>query len=395
MPQFSIVIIAKDEVHTLDRLFQSLGKFKDRGGEIVLLDTGSTDHTVEIARDAGCRVYAVGDKFITTLDGKLADEINHRFSKADEGPLVKMGERLFHFAGARNHVTSLASNDFILHLDASDWLLVFDIDFFDDQISTGEVGNFEYSRQYASTDTHLGIIQYRFSRFYDRRLYHWQGFVHEGIYPLNPSQALPRTVGCTDEQLLEQHIKDESKPRTNYVGALALNLIQDPENPRWVHYVGRELYYLKRYRSAIDLLETHAQLDGAWNAERSESLCLAGSCYEALGKGDEVIRCYSQAYRLDSTRREPLLRLADLCQRQGDHQGSVTYAQAALAVPRTSPYFELENNYTSRPHALLYWGLFFLGRREEARQHWERCRQYEPDNQRFKQDGRLFGVQVD
>lgn len=52
----SACIIAKNEEENLPRLLKSLaGKFDD----IVLVDTGSTDKTKEIAREYGCRVYEI------------------------------------------------------------------------------------------------------------------------------------------------------------------------------------------------------------------------------------------------------------------------------------------------------------------------------------------------
>ena len=44
---FSIVLIAKNESKTLPRLIGSLSEFQKRGGNILLLDTGSTDDTAQ------------------------------------------------------------------------------------------------------------------------------------------------------------------------------------------------------------------------------------------------------------------------------------------------------------------------------------------------------------
>ena len=93
---------------------------------------------------------------------------------------------------------------------------------------------------------------------------------------------------------------------------------------------------------------------------------------------------------VDPARREPLLNLAGLCQRRGDFQGSVAFAAAALMVPRKSVFVDAEAHYTWHPHAILYWGLFWLGRREEAKIHWEICRRMAPENEKFQEDARLF-----
>jgi tetratricopeptide (TPR) repeat protein len=390
VPDFSVAIIARNEAHTLPKLFQTLEDFQRRSGEVVLVDTGSSDGTAHVAREASCRVEEAGPKFDATLAEAQAEEINVRFAKNGEGPLVRVGQRLFHFAKAREHVTALAGNDFVLHLDASDELLALDLDFLNGHIRTGRVSRFAYWREATSANANFGAVTYHSSWFYNRWLYHWEGRAHEALYPNDPSGASsPRTVHCTGQQLLIRHTKDDNKPR-HYLGSLALNLIAEPGNPRWTHYLGRELYYCGWYRSAMALLEEHASAQDAWTAERSESLCLAGACYEALRRPAEAAACYSRACKLDATRREPLLRLAELCRKQGDFRGSVTYAAAALTIPRTNGYLELEANYTYLPHAILYWSLFWLGQKKEARQHWEACLRLAPENPHFRQHAKLF-----
>jgi hypothetical protein len=64
-------------------------------------------------------------------------------------------------------------------------------------------------------------------------------------------------------------------------------------------------------------------------------------------------------------------------------------------VPPGSRYIESEANYTHLPHAVLYWSLFWLGRKEEARRHWEAARELAPESKRYRRDARLFGLPVD
>ena len=41
-PRFSVVTIVRNEANRLPRLLASLAEFRERGGEVVVLDTGST-----------------------------------------------------------------------------------------------------------------------------------------------------------------------------------------------------------------------------------------------------------------------------------------------------------------------------------------------------------------
>ena len=84
-PLLSACLIVKNEERVLGRCLRSVKPLVD---EIVVVDTGSTDRTPEIAREAGARV--------------------HRFRWRED------------FSAARNHALGLARGEWILHIDADE-----------------------------------------------------------------------------------------------------------------------------------------------------------------------------------------------------------------------------------------------------------------------------------
>src|ERR1019366_591646 len=108
---FSVVLICRNEAKTLPRLLKSLTEFQKRDGEIILLDTGSTDNTPDVARNLGCKVTEVGERFLTVIDEYLAEKINTRFVIDNEQPIVAVGDKLFNYSFARNFAATLSSND--------------------------------------------------------------------------------------------------------------------------------------------------------------------------------------------------------------------------------------------------------------------------------------------
>lgn len=381
-PSFSIVVLTRNEAWSLPRLLYDLNGFVQRGGELLVVDTGSTDDTIAIARRQGCRVETVGGAFDSTLDAEQAAEIERRFAKANEGPLVTAGQRLFHFGEARQHAGMLAVSRVVLQLDASDQVPALEVDALDQRIREGAGDAFEYDQQY-------GSVSLRISRFYDRSRYRWEGRVHEILKATRGDAGPPVKIRCDPTQLRVRHHKNESKPRT-YLAGLALQVLEWPQKPRWWHYLGRELFYERRYESAIAPLEAHAAMHDAWPAERSQSLCFVGECCEALERIPEAEDAYRRAYTLDRTRREPLLRLASMGCRRGEFEQAAQYASQSLTIPRTSAYPELEANYTWIPHSILYWSLFWLGRRDEARMHWETYTSLAPKETIVQDHARLF-----
>jgi glycosyltransferase involved in cell wall biosynthesis len=379
-PSFSVVVIAHNEAHTLPVLAESLREFLTSGGEFLVVDTGSDDDTVRVAQEIGARVESAGARFHADLTEAQAQSINERFTRGGEGPLVHAGQRIFDFGRAREFASHLASHDMVWHLDASDIVVCADLDYLDSHVRSSRVHSFDYFLA-------MGRAHFRVARFFDRRLFEWRGRVHEIPFPKTLPADL-RRVSCDETQLLTRHVR-QVKTR-NYLAGLALDAIDDPATPRWLHYLGRELFYDRQYRSAVAVLRAHARATSGRPAEGARSLCIAGQCFEALGNSTAAAALYLKASRMDGSRRMPLLRLARLWQSAGQFQASVAAAGAALMMPQSNPYVDANENDAADPHALLYWGLFWLGRREEARPHWEMCRRLAPDNEKFREDERLF-----
>jgi tetratricopeptide (TPR) repeat protein len=358
-----------------------------RGGDVLVLDTGSLDGTADAARRHGARAVEAGGRFAFSLSVSEAALIERRFAVDGEGPLVRPGEPMFDFAAAREHAGGLAREDHVLQVDASDEMLALDVDFLEGTVRESEPPRLEYRLQ-------SGGLSLYVSRLYDRRRTRWEGRVHESLWPRDRREArcgpVARTLRCTDTQLLVRHHWDPAKTR-RYLAGLALDALEHPEEPRWTHYLGRELHFQGWHRSAIPLLEAHAARPEAWLAERAASLCLSGLCFEALGDLAEAEARYRRALALDPSRREPFLRLATLCQGRSDFEGVIAHATAALSVPRTSAFAEADANYGHAPHVLLYWALFWIGRRAEARHHWETARRLAPDRLDVAAHARIFG----
>ena len=108
------------------------------------------------------------------------------------------------------------------------------------------------------------------------------------------------------------------------------------------------------------------------------------------GSPDEVDTLLFRAVSRDSKRRDPLLRLAQRSLAEGDMQGAASFATAALEIPPRTGISEPEENHSTGPHAILYWALFWLGRREEGKPHFERCRELDPANPVYLEHARLF-----
>jgi tetratricopeptide (TPR) repeat protein len=270
----------------------------------------------------------------------------------------------------------------VLQLDASDELSALDIEALNDWIASRRVSAFDYDQVY-------GAMSLRIMRFYDRNLYHWEGRTHEVLVPTDGANfSTASKVRCNSKQLVVHH--NQQKKERNYLAGLAMQVLEHPEKPRWWHFLGRELFYDRWMESAISVLEAHTKMEDAWPTERSQSWCFIGECLKALGRPAEAEEAYHRSVAIDPTRREPFLALAAVYSRRGEFANAVRWAREALGIPRTNAYPEVEANYTWRPHAFLYWNLFWLGRKDEAREHWEKFLSMVPEEHVPVQHARLF-----
>lgn len=387
-PLFSVVLIAKNEANTLPRLFASLEEFERSGGEIVLVDTGSTDETVKLARSFGCLVFEEGSRFIQTVDKETAESINERFVRGGEHPIVAEGNKLFDFAAARNYAASKARNNWILMPDCDEAFTALDIAAINVAINQESASRIECDFVFAHDSAGEPLIQFRISRFYDCRIAHWnpKNIVHEVLTPIGLDAP---SVYVGPEILKLEHWQNQQTNRSGYLVGLAMDCFVNPKNDRNAHYFARELFYTRRYESAIHEFYRHIAMN-AWPVERAQSMVYAGDCYAALGNFERALEWWNKAFLADGTRREPLLRLGHYFYSKNDHHKTAAYASAALALSRQGFYMDNENHYRQEPHELLYWALWYLGDKAGAAYHWRKALSFQPQNPKYIHDAQFF-----
>lgn len=388
VPRFSVVTIVRNESRRLRALLDSLAEFRSRGGEVVVLDTGSDDGTPQVAQAAGCRVALEPRRFNTRLSEKQADRIQKAFCRAGEGPFLIAGERLFNFGRARNQAAAIARNDFQLAVDASDLVEAMDLDFLDAAVRRGDaqILRFETRRLHEAR----WFVETR-DYFHDRRAVRWAGRAHNFVISVRPAPT-PKVTRVTRDRLRVAHHTDASKTRGYQLAGVALDALAAPHSPDRGFLVGRELAIRGHYQSALaaflalDRPEAPAPL-------RSAALGMAAACLAETalaGSEDAVTELLLKAARRDPTRRDPWLQLARRSITAGDFQAAASFARAALTIPPRVGFSELEDNLREGPHAILYWALFWLGRRSEARAHFKVCSGLDPLNPVYRDHARLF-----
>ena len=378
---FSICLIARNEALTLPRMVGSLKEFQERGGEVWVLDTGSTDNTVEVAKSLGCKVEAVGDKFRIQIDQELADKINDKFIVNKESPVVMPGDSLFDFASARNYIADFASNDMIATPDCDEIFTKFDIDKLEEVIRNG-AEQLEY--EFVFSHDHLGnpVIKFRHCKFYNRKKLKWTGVVHEVLTGSAQMQYLGEDI------IKLEHYQNEKTNRSGYLKGLAVDCYNNPDNDRNSHYFAREMFYLGRYHSAIKEFINHISMN-RWPTEAAQSMLYVGDAYKALGIFDEALKWYAKSIEKEA-RREPLMRLAEYYFSKNMHAQVILYCEAALSITQLPFYSNHQPYYEHIPHELLYVSYWWAGNKQKSKEHYYKALKYNPKNPKYISDGKFY-----
>ncbi len=239
----SLCMIVKNEEQVLTRCLESITDCFD---EIIILDTGSTDKTKEIAKRYTSFVYET--------------EWKNDFSLA------------------RNEVFSYASGDYIMWMDADDILteenkqkLI--------ALKKGMDGTVDlYLMNYATAydENNVPTFYFQRERIVRRNApHHWEGVVHE-------------TLHCNGRrQVVEMYISHKSVKKSYSRRNLLIfesKLAADGFlPPREQFYYARELFYHKQYLEAQKQLSAYLASPFGWTENRIEAYLFLSKCFEQRG----------------------------------------------------------------------------------------------------------------
>lgn len=285
MATISLCMIVKNEEDVLARCLRSAAPAVD---EIIIVDTGSTDRTKEIARQFTDHIY----DFVWVDD----------------------------FSAARNFSFSKATMDYYFWLDA------------DDVLDEANCRALQDLKQDLCCD--VVMMQYRVGciTFYRERLlrrsagWQWEGAVHEAITPRGKIQYSPITVTHQKEKVHD--------PRRNL--RIYEKLLDEGGKwtPRDTFYYARELTYHGREQEAIAQFEAFLREEDGWLENQLEACRLLAGCYRKMGEEEKALDALFRSFSLDCPRAELCCDIGDLFLGKGRYPLAVYWYETALSCPR-------------------------------------------------------------
>ncbi len=335
-------MIVKNEEEVLARCLDSVSEVMD---EIIIVDTGSTDQTIEIAK-------------------QYTDKVE-TFSWSDD------------FAAARNFAFSKASMDYLCWLDA------------DDILDEKNRKAFLKLKKELPEDTDIVMMRYEVAfdendhpimSYYRERLmrremgFQWVGAVHEVIVPRG--KMLYADIAVQHRKIREG---DRNRNLRIYERLLSEGV---PLDARQQFYYARELFAHARYTDAIAQLEAFLDNEQAWKENCIDACSDLAGCYYHIGNEQKMLLSLFRSFCYDNPRAEICCKLGKYFQEHGSLEQAIYWYQHATQCQKKDRNggFTYDDCYGFIPNIQLCVCYDQLGDHEIAQTYNEEAAKFKPDS---------------
>lgn len=348
-----VYAISKNEEKFVDRWMDSVSE----ADEVIVLDTGSTDKTVEKLKKRGAKV--------------VVKKINP-----------------WRFDVARNESLDLVPND-------TDICVCIDIDeVFEkgwrkklENLWNNKVNRVRYNYNWSFDEYGKPLVNFYIEKIHSRNNYKWTHPVHE-ILTYNGENE----IFITTDEITVNHYPDSSKSRGSYLPLLELSVKEDPYDDRNMHYLGREYMFYGKWNEAIDTLIRHLNLPNAtWKDERCASMRFIARCYSSLKRYDEARMWLDKAINEAPYLRDPYVERALLEYKLENWNEIEKYCLEALKIDKhQKTYINEMFSWDHTIYDLLSLSYYFKGNNELALDNVNKALEISPDNARLKENKKIF-----
>ena len=318
-----VYAICKNEEKFVDRWVDSMNE----ADEIYVLDTGSSDNTVNKLKERGVNVKV---EVISP----------------------------WRFDVARNKSLELVPTDFAICVCTD-----LDEEFVPgwrkklESIWDDSTTRLAYNYNWRLDENNNPIVNFYIEKIHSRNNYTWTHPVHEVLTYIGNNTENKKTT----DFITLNHYPDDTKSRGSYLPLLELSVKESPEDDRNVHYLGREYMYYGKWNESIDTLIKHLSLPTAtWKDERCASMRFIARCYTNLNRFDEARMWLDKAIEEAPYLRDPYIEMALLEYKFSDWKKVEYYCLKALKIKtHTKSYINEPFSWDYTPYDLLSLSYFY------------------------------------
>lgn len=217
-------------------------------------------------------------------------------------------------------------------------------------------------------------LQYGADKIHSRHGYRWKHPVHEVLI----ADRIEEVQEWVDLEI--HHFPDNSKSRGQYFQLLELATSEDPSDDRNSFYLAREYFFYGMYEKAATEFQRHLSLPKAtWKAERAASMRYLSKCQPELAKK------WLELSIEESPRRESIIELALLFYRNNDFENCYLKAIEAISIAdKPLDYLCEEFAWGDIPYDLAAISAWNIGLKEEAAFYGEKALELNPKDKRLQ-----------
>lgn len=351
MITISLCMIVKDEEETLA---QCLDSIKDIVDEIIIVDTGSTDSTKEIASFYTTKVF----------DFKWIDD----------------------FSAARNFSFSKATKDYILWLDADDIVLK------DDKEA------FLQLKQSIEEDVDVVMMKYNvgfddlgnanLSYFRERLIkrsnnFKWKDKIHEYI---DIDGKIVNSSICIT------HKKSKSNPLRNLKIFKKMKASRGSLSPRGLYYYAKELYFNEKYDKSISYYKKFLDTNKGWIEDNINACLELAQCYRIKNDKENEFMYLVKTFSYDTPRAETCCQLGYFFKDIDEYEKAIFWFETALSLKKDENRwgFIRHDCYGYIPSLELCTCYYKLGNIEEAIKYNKLAEQFKSDDKAVQYNNEFF-----
>lgn len=296
-----LTMIVRNEGKIIERCLNSVRDVIDC---ISICDTGSDDNTVQVI-----------EQFMqkNNLPGKVHKQTWKNFGY----------NRTLSIQAAQ---TTLKELGFPL---ANTYLLLIDADMMLEKKPS-------FSKESLKDDSYLLIQKNHSQSYYNTRLvrasFPWKsiGVTHEYWSSQTPGTKESKLESLFIDDRDDGGCKADKFERD--IRLLTAGLEEEPKNERYVFYLAQSYKSLNQFEDSIKWYKKRVEL-GGWNEEVWYAKLMIGQCYEELGKWDQALAVYLDAFQQNPARAEPLQQISTYYRMHEKYNLAYFFAKQGSLIP--------------------------------------------------------------
>ena len=354
-PKIAVYSIALNEEKHVKQWFDS----SKEADMVLLADTGSTDRTVELAKELGITVHEIS--------------VNP-----------------WRFDVARNESLALipADYDICIQLDLDEVLQAGWRPIVEAAWHEGNVWPLYKHVTQRFADGRVRKFQNYF-KIHPRHGFIWKYPIHEVLQPDNGVQYDRRPI-----ELEVDHLQDPTKSRKSYLGLLEQAVKDEPKDWRMNHYLVREYYYHQAWLPLLQTAYKAIEIKGGWDVERASTCVWASEAAMHL-ELTPVVKDWARK----ATEQAPLFYeawywRANVAHLRGEWDECLLFASKILYLQRGQNHLVRPDVWEWRGFDLIALASYKLGKAEDAVKYGRMALENAPEVERLASNLKYYEQQL-